>query len=1188
MKLKKILSSALVIAMVFTMVACLIPMQASAAHSPSSGVVSKDTAQIEQIVNEAVMYNYTSAEEMLLDEYEKGYLVSVNSAGNRYSIYVNIYTGALYYVNNATGQILTSNPHDMNGASSTSAYDLLSQIVIEYEEIATSKTNVFYSSKEAALRGQIDVSYITNGLRVNYTLGDISTRYLVPIGITAARFEEAIAAPALNTLNDLFHEYFPNSQVCSSGKTDFFASNAYDGYAVYNEKGEIQQTAIKSFLTGFNTKETGVFALIASEIDGISSSAEKTAKNKQLNALKDIVQRYITFFGARFMERNEATLGGSAYQIERINTKFPLSLEGETIYEFAYKKSALKQLRDGADFIKEFCPDYTFDQLYADEDLVGYVHKSEEVKPVFRCALEYTFNDDGSLCVSLPANSIVFDETVFNLKSISPIKYFGAPERSADGYAFIPDGSGAVVEFEDFRSGNPNLVLEIYGKDFCYSTITGTHTEQITMPVYGLISGVADEAKGYFAILESGDSLANLTFNISNNYVTTYTEFEPYPSDTAVLTSAGVTTSYTMVSDSNYSGSYVTRYVMLDGENASYSGMAAYYREYLKSNGTLEALKNVNEDLPLYIEALGSVEVLEKVLSFPVNVDKALTTFDDVVTMYDRLLAARSNFADEKAKYEKMAAEAEPGTETQRLYLEKAAHYANLIDTLDNNGEIQDIKNVQFKLTGFANGGMYATYPAKVKWMKSLGGEKGLEALISAVEERDSKPGQDMAIYPEFDFMYINYTAAFDGISNKGNVSRFVDNRYASKQVYNAVTREYETMYAMVINPDALDSLYDKFVKDYSEHALKGISTSTLGSDLNSNFDDDAPVNRDQAQTRVENLLDRISSDYSVMVSAGNIYSVKYADHIVDMSIDSSHYKYSSYAVPFTGMVLHGYVNYTGSAMNYTGSPSYDLLRSIENGASIYYILGYDNTEVLKEEETLSKYYGGMFDDWYFSIVECYSYLNNAIGSLQTYEIVKHDTLIVERVATEKERLANVNALVDEFISLVDYQVEATLNAKYDDLIAEGSGFGIEVKIDIDVDSLMAFAVENCGVVLSGEENDPMAPIYDKLAASLEAIKAEYAGNADNADAMVVVFDATTLDYSSVYDLTTESFAFDIDYDTTDYTVDNHLVTMVTYENPANGDQVKFIINYNVYDVTVAIDADNYYTIGAYDYIRID
>ncbi len=1174
--------------MVFTMVACLIPLQASAAHSPSAGIVSKDSAQVEQIVNDAMKYNYTSAEEMLLDEYEKGYLVSVNSSGNRYSIYVNIYTGALYYVNNVTGQILTSNPYNMKGASSTSAYELLSQIIIEYEEIATSNTNTFYSSKEAALRGQIAVSYIANGIRVNYTLGDISTRYLVPIGMTAARFEEAIATPALNALDALFHEYFPDSKTVNSGKTNFFSKNAYDGYPVYNEKGEISQNAIKSFLTDFNTSDTGVFDLLSIEIKGLSSSAEKTAKNKLLNNLKDIVQRYITFFGARFMERNEETLGGKTAQIELLNNKFPLSLEGETIYEYAYTKSNPKLLRDGADFIKEFCPDYTFDQMYADEELVGYVHKSEEVKAVFRCALEYTFNDDGSLCVSLPANSIVFDETVFNLKSISPIKYFGAPDRSADGYAFIPDGSGAVVEFEDFRSGNPNLVLEIYGKDFCYSTITGAHTEQITMPVYGLISGVADEAKGFFAILESGDSLANLTFNIANNYVTTYTAFEPYPSDIAVLTSAGVTTSYTMVSDSNYAGSYVTRYVMLDGENANYSGMAAYYREYLKSNGTLTALENVNEDIPLYIEALGSVEVLEKVLSFPVNVDKALTTFDDVVTMYDRLLAARSNFAEEKAKYEKLASEAEPGSETQRLYLEKAAHCAELIDTLDSNREIQDVKNVQFKLTGFANGGMYATYPAKVKWMKSLGGEKGLEALIAATEERDSKAGQDMAIYPEFDFMYINYTAAFDGISNKGNVSRFVDNRYASKQVYNAVTREYETMYAMVINPDALDSLYDKFLKDYSKHDLKGISASTLGSDLNSNFDDDAPVNRDQAQTRVENLLDRISSDYSVMVSSGNIYSVKYADHIIDMSIDSSHYKYSSYAVPFTGMVLHGYVNYTGSAMNYTGSPSYDLLRAIENGASIYYILGYENTEVLKEEEDLSKYYGGMFDDWYFSIVESYSYLNNAIGSLQTYQIVKHDTLIVERVATEKERLANVRALTDELIALVDSQVEKALNAKYDELISQGEGFGIEVRIDVDVDSLVAFAAEKCGVVLSGDENDPMIPIYDNLVSALNAIKAEYQGDVENEDAIVVAFNAESLEYSSSYDLTTDSFAFDIDYDTTEYTVDNHLVTMVTYENPTNGDQVKFIINYNVYDVTVALDENTYYTIGTYDYIRID
>ena len=59
------------------------------------------------------------------------------------------------------------------------------------------------------------------------------------------------------------------------------------------------------------------------------------------------------------------------------------------------------------------------------------------------------------------------------------------------------------------------------------------------------------------------------------------------------------------------------------------------------------------------------------------------------------------------------------------------------------------------------------------------------------------------------------------------------------------------------------------------------------------------------------------------MANTGNMYSVKYMDHIIGVSTDSSHFKYSSYTIPFIGMVLHGFVNYSGSALNYSGSPDY-------------------------------------------------------------------------------------------------------------------------------------------------------------------------------------------------------------------------------------------------------------------------
>ena len=261
---------------------------------------------------------------------------------------------------------------------------------------------------------------------------------------------------------------------------------------------------------------------------------------------------------------------------------------------------------------------------------------------------------------------------------------------------------------------------------------------------------------------------------------------------------------------------------------------------------------------------------------------------------------------------------------------------------------------------------MYFTYPTKVKWEKACGGKDGFNSLLASSKEKN------FSVYPEFDFQYINNTAMFDGISNKNTVSSMVDNRYASKQAYNSVLVEYESIFAMVISPDSLDRLYTKFLKNYSKYNADGISVSTLGSDLNSNFDKDNPINREESSQYVRNLLDRISSDYKIMLDKGNIYTVKYAEHILDISTDSSHLRDSSYTIPFTGMVLHGYVNYAGAALNYSGSPQYDILRAIENGASLYYLLCYQNTNYMKDDEGLSKYYGVNYETWFEKIVEQY------------------------------------------------------------------------------------------------------------------------------------------------------------------------------------------------------------------------
>ena len=109
---KRILSSALVVIMLFSAVALVAPIKADAAHYNSA--VSETKLSDDEVKAIVLSYrkgeqNFSSAEEMFQYDKEMGYLDYVTNVS--YSIYVNRYTGVMYYRDELTGQMLTSNSY---------------------------------------------------------------------------------------------------------------------------------------------------------------------------------------------------------------------------------------------------------------------------------------------------------------------------------------------------------------------------------------------------------------------------------------------------------------------------------------------------------------------------------------------------------------------------------------------------------------------------------------------------------------------------------------------------------------------------------------------------------------------------------------------------------------------------------------------------------------------------------------------------------------------------------------------------------------------------------------------------------------------------------------------------------------------------------------------------------------------
>ena len=1247
MKIKKLISSALVFVMLFTTMVAVIPVSSSAADEAviDKQIMSADEVivgeDVKLIVNDYRHYGsaftdkdgvkvpaFNSTKDALDYEISKGYIDYVKYSGS--AIYVNRYTGLMYFENTVTGQILTSNPYDPayqtkdDGAFVAIGDDKLSQIELQYFEAANTSNkgnfNTLYWINENEAGPAVSEK---NGvLSVTYTLGSVIDSFIAPGAMLYESALEVIIRPMFASFAELME----------SECGPFDASVA----------AKVSGTQLTSYNIEDHLDSTSAYYSI-SRIRSVINAMDSYMKNSVGTSAKvsDFAAQLKSFFN-EYSFKDPAVFGDNKALTDAIKS----FAEGNVVMVLSGAETgdiSLTSMRKVDRALRVACPSFATVEGNVEkyENECGYT-AIDVASPVFNVTLEYSIDTNGDLLVTIPQNGIGYDYSVYSLKNITPLKYFGAGDMDKDGYVFFPDGSGAIVEFDDFYFGSTsdktNMAITLgdgipmYGSDYCYANVTGQHREQLVMPVYGLVNeanstGIGYSAdystvtNGFFSIIEEGSALASLTYlsgGGTHKYIAVHSSFVPFPTDTYDLSqsiSVSSLGSYTLASEARYAGDIRTRYSMLVdhdiyakataadanfvGYAADYVGMATRYRAYLEGTGVINLLESdeILPDLPLYIEALGSIDIVKKILSFPVTVSESLTTFKDIEKMYKELSDAVNTLKNKAADYEAQAAaiEAEEHPELRQDEINSLKASAQKFRALAD--EVENIKNINFKLTGFANGGMHSTYPAKLKWEKSVGGKKGFETLVANAASISAAADSHFGIYPDFDFMYINNTASFDGVGRRGTAACMVDNRYASKQTYNSVKQQFESLFALVVSSGAIDELYEKFNKKYSTYENDALSVSTLASDLNSDFDKKKPLTREDSLNNVTALMSKmVENNYSLMGEKGNIYAVEFLDHILRAPIDSSHYNVISYTVPFYGMVLHGYVNYAGTPLNYSGSPEYEILRSIENGASLYYILCMENTNYLKEDPILSDYFGVDYNNWFEKIVAQYKVVNTAIGDLQNYRIVHHSKVLAERIIDEEEMDLNYISLIDEFKAVVSEEISKNIDLAIKELRKDPEKFGVGVKFSVSDDDFNAIlGVFADRVNISVETLCEKYGLDETIKSVIDSYANEYAGTEE-----VTVKAEDVADYKTKYAYITDSSMSDEDYVRTDFTCDNGNVVMVTYEKIVDGksETVIFILNYNIFSVKIKLDGiaaekladqcdeNGYITLDKYDYIR--
>lgn len=363
---------------------------------------------------------------------------------------------------------------------------------------------------------------------------------------------------------------------------------------------------------------------------------------------------------------------------------------------------------------------------------------------------EVTLTNEG-LQAHVPYDSIVEQNPdKIRLSSIIVFPALGATRMDEiPGYMMIPDGSGALIRYEDnegqfFTPFEENYYAADAGINALRTSVTNY---PLSMPIFGAVHGV--NQNGFVGIIESGDMNARLlvypngAFNLDYNLIFTKIDFR----QTYLQSFNSSGTGGAMRQVETQRADVTILYRFLDGDDANYVGMGRSYQSYLEDEGILTRLTELDADIDLFIQYL----MADNENSFFGDVLVEMSSVEEVQEMY-------------------------------RFFIEAG---------LDNQ---------LVGLLGWNENGYSGYLPSDVRFENALGNNRAYQALIDLINEKNS-------VILTND--YVEATNDTNGISYRRDVAEGVNQFKLVNTCDRCVHTDYYLLYPNVSSSIALDDLTD-------------------------------------------------------------------------------------------------------------------------------------------------------------------------------------------------------------------------------------------------------------------------------------------------------------------------------------------------------------------------------------------
>ena len=584
--------------------------------------------------------------------------------------------------------------------------------------------------------------------------------------------------------------------------------------------------------------------------------------------------------------------------------------------------------------VKEVLEQYFEQAGYTTQDYAKdkALDKSEAAddRPIFNVEMIFRVEGD-DLVVEIPFSSIQF-KSQYPVSSIIPLPYFGAVGEGNEGFMFVPEGGGALINYNNGKKSQNDYYANIYGWDMCLRRDYVIHNTRAYFNVFGQANG----NDSYICIMEDGASYGSVRAAISGklhsyNYVDA--RYSIIPGEKYNIANLASSDVYSFL-DSLPDESIVQRYRFID--SGDYVDMAKEYGNYLENRYGDDFTLRGDAEAPVAVEIVGAVDKVRQIMGVPVSRPLKLTTFKEAGEMIEELNA-------------------------------------------------EDIGDLSVKMTGWLNGGVKQKILKHVNVISALGGAGNLKKLTKKADEL----GVDL--YLDGITQYEHQSTIFNGFFSFSDAARFLTKERAELYQYSDVTyaaREGAKSYYL-LNSDESIKAANKLVKTTDKYNAN-VSFNDIGMDLSSDFTRKKTVSRESTLDKdVEVLKAASDKGQKIMVNMGNDYVLPYADMITGMELKGSEYTLLDKCVPFYQIAIHGFVDYTGEPINICGNEEEQILMSAEYGAGLYYTLMKESCFAL-QKTLYPDYYGSEYAEWKDRMIETCTRYNRELGHTFGQRIVGH------------------------------------------------------------------------------------------------------------------------------------------------------------------------------------------------------